>query len=803
MVHHTWKEPLHLSVLCEEAALNNTMQFRTGENIENWPFQLVILQIALVNSFKLLFQILLVPLGKLTYVPQILGAIAIGPSFLGQNEYFFTQILYAPKGVLLIGIFRAMAFMFLLFLLSMRIDFTVLRKCGKLAVIIGISSLFIPMFLTTFFALFLRAFFEYDDEIYQTLPSVAILVATTSFHVILVALTDLKLLNSEVGRLALASAMISGLISWLLLAILFDIQEDIQMGMRIGVIFSQFSKVISVLMIVFIFRPIILWMVKKTPDGKPLKEPYICSICLMVLICAFFGEGTGQHFYFPPVILGMVIPDGPPVVSSLMEKLDTFVETILVPCYVIDAGRRSDLFIMSHKEFAIIQTVMFFASLTKIVSVIIPALYFKMPFLDALTLGLILNCKGLFDVQLYSRANKVMLITDENFSILVISTAIHALIFTYLARHIYDPSRRYLAYKRRTIQHCNETNIELKVLVCIHQQYNMPSIVSVLEDAYPSKEKPIQVYAMNLKQSVGGTVPLLIPHQLDISKKKDKKIDINRITTAFFKAQKRNEGLQLVQCFTSYAPTKLLHDAVCSMALEKTTSLIIIPFQHSDEATVRIINRNILEHAPCSVGLIFDNGKLSRSVLPSQALVRVCVVFLGGPDDRETLAFGGRMAMNPNIKFTLIRLVTDHHSDADLIEKRRDTNMINEFMMKTDECTNRVRYMEETITEGSETAKLLRAACQDFELMLVGRRHDPESAILSGLTEWREIEELGVVGDMLASADFACRALILVIQQQAAVIEEMIGSPKNKKKKKSSLSDWSTAVDRASWRARY
>ncbi|XP_065854706.1 cation/H(+) antiporter 27-like [Euphorbia lathyris] len=748
---HSWKQPAHLTVLCEEVALNNTMQFRQGHDLHNWPMQLVILQIALVNSFKFLFQLVLTPFGQLTYVPQIMGAIAIGPSFLGQYDFFYEQILYAPKGVLMIGIFRAMAFMFLLFLLSMRIDFTVLRKCGKLAVIIGISSLFIPMILTTFFALFLRTFFEYDAQVYESLPSVAILVATTSFHVILVSLTDLKLLNSEIGRLALASAMISGLISWLFLAIIFDIQEDIQMGIRIGVIFSQFSKVISVLIIVFIFRPIILWMVRKTPDGKALKEPYICSI---------------------------------------------------LPCYVIDAGRRSDIFLVGHKEFAIIQLVMFFASLTKIISVVIPALFFKMPFLDALTLGFILNCKGLFDVQLYSRANKVMLITDENFAILVISSALHAVIFTCLARQIFDPSRRYIAYKRRTIQHSNENNMDLKVLACIHQQYNMPSIVSVLEDAYPSKDEPIQIYAMNLKQSVGGTVPLLIPHQLDISKSNDKKVEINRITNAFFKAHKRNEGLQLLQCFTSYAPTPTLHDAVCSMALEKTTSLIIIPFQHSDDATVRIVNRNILDHAPCSVGLIFDNGKLSRSLLPTQALVRVCVVFLGGPDDRETLAFGARMAMNPNIKFTLIRLVTDHHSDADLIEKRRDSNMINDFMTKTNQSTNQIRYMEHTITEGSETAKLLRDACQDFELMLVGRRHDPESAILSGLSEWREIEELGVVGDMLASTDFDCRALILVIQQQAAVVEEMIGSPKTRQNK-STLIDWTSAVERTSWRARY
>ncbi|ONM51895.1 Histone acetyltransferase type B catalytic subunit [Zea mays] len=62
---------------------------------------------------------------------------------------------------------------------------------------------------------------------------------------------------------------------------------------------------------------------------------------------------------------------------------------------------------------------------------------------------------------------------------------------------------------------------------------------------------------------------------------------------------------------------------------------------------------------------------------------------------------------------------------------------------------------------------------EKFDLLIVGRRGgegegDPEgsTALTSGLSESSEFPELGVLGDMLASAEFASKVSILVIQQQ-------------------------------------
>lgn len=45
------------------------------------------------------------------------------------------------------------------------------------------------------------------------------------------------------------------------------------------------------------------------------------------------------------------------------------------------------------------------------------------------------------------------------------------------------------------------------------------------------------------------------------------------------------------------------------------------------------------------------------------------------------------------------------------------------------------------------------------------------SQVLIGLSEWNEVEDLGVIGDdNLVSSDFHSKASVMVIQQQASVM---------------------------------
>ena len=67
-----------------------------------------------------------------------------------------------------------------------------------------------------------------------------------------------------------------------------------------------------------------------------------------------------------------------------------------------------------------------------------------------------------------------------------------------------------------------------------------------------------------------------------------------------------------------------MHDDVCRIALDKGTSLVIIPFYkrfhvngalQSSKKAIKIANQNVLDMAPCSVAILVDRGALKTRVL--------------------------------------------------------------------------------------------------------------------------------------------------------------------------------------------
>lgn len=95
---------------------------------------------------------------------------------------------------------------------------------------------------------------------------------------------------------------------------------------------------------------------------------------------------------------------------------------------------------------------------------------------------------------------------------------------------------------------------------------------------------------------------------------------------------------------------------------------------------------------------------------------------------------------------------------------RNDNEILGRFQtnISGNTCT---KYLEEVAKDGAGTASVLRTLENQYDIIVVGRRHYDTVPLLSGLTELNENKELGVIGDRLASSDFLRNTTILVVQQ--------------------------------------
>ncbi|XP_026384668.1 cation/H(+) antiporter 15-like [Papaver somniferum] len=338
------------------------------------------------------------------------------------------------------------------------------------------------------------------------------------------------------------------------------------------------------------------------------------------------------------------------------------------------------------------------------------------------------------------------------------------MVTTPIVKHLYHPSRRYAGYKRQTILN-SAVNSELRILACVYNQENVPSILNFLEATNPiTKESFVCIYVLHLVELVGRATSLLIEHGEQKKKqftRANSRNSTDKIINAFHQFEQQNEGYTIGQCFTAISPFSSMDNDVSQIAMKKRTNLVIIPFGELDEHPYRAVNRNVLKKTPCSVGILFDHKNSSGAAIDvSMTFHNIAMIFIGGADDREALAYSMRMVDKPNLQLSVFRFT---HMKPNKNAKK-DDELIGYLWDKIMNTENIV-YKEQDVTDCADTASRIKCLEDSYDFIIGWRRHDSSSPILHGLDEWCVFKELGVIGDLLATSTFECNFSVLVMQQ--------------------------------------
>lgn len=376
-------------------------------------------------------------------------------------------------------------------------------------------------------------------------------------------------------------------------------------------------------------------------------------------------------------------------------------------------------------------------------------------------------------------------IGPQQFTFAVVVVFVFAAAVPLLTRILYDPSKTYSGYQKRTVINSSPHDV-LRILACAHRKDDALSAIKLLELTNPKEETPLSVFGLYLEELVGGSTPLLLNHQLGQKSLSDGSrwkpiIDVFN----YFKSQ--SEKQTQVQVFTAISPPKLMHEDICWVSFENSVALIILPFHKkwnrrgkiiSDSKELSSLNCKVLNKAPCSVGILVDRSRnRGPSILAQSVAYNVCVIYLGGKDDREALALARRMKGWPSVNLTVIRLM-----ELELkLEEACSTKLGWEGMLD-DEClrdikhqsqnSSNVIYKEKIVKDGVETSVVVASILEEnYDLILVGRHSQSNSPIIVGLENWTDIPELGPIGDLLASSEITNPVSVFVVQQHVTESE--------------------------------
>ncbi|KAL9388951.1 hypothetical protein Peur_017556 [Populus x canadensis] len=573
-------------------------------------------------------------------------------------------------------------------------------------------------------------------------------ITTTEFVMVSTILMQLKIINSQLGHLALASSLLFKLATFAVGTLFGFINAFVNISSQVGARIVIYSLALIVFTVV-VSRKTMLFFIRSTPVGKPMKEIYTTMTVGVLFLLSAIGDEVGLHYMYGPLILGLAVPARSPLAEVLVAKFDTLVSGFFLPLMAVFCSSKLNLFQFIHEfKDAVHLQISLIGYVMKLLVTFIGAYFCKIPLRHAIALTIILNAKGITEIaQFLSFGDITELDAASGIFLVFLLQAFQPL----LIKKLYNPADQYIGYQNKSIEKASD-DAELQILACAHRQEDAVAAIKLLQYSNPTKQSPLSVYVLCLEELVSSSTPLLINHQLG-QKMSSYRVSRSQPVIDIFKYfESQYKKFVRVNMFTAVSPLKQMHEDICWLSFDKACSLIILPFHKkwnskgklvSSNTDTRNLNITVLERAPCSVGILIDR-----------------------PDDREAVAYALRMAGRFGLHLTVMRFITP---TTEQVYHDWDYMLNSEFLrnlkLGVSESSS-INYIEETVRDGADTSSIIKSMVGGYDLIMAGRRHQTEPQAFSGLSEWMDLQELGPIGDLLASEDITSAISVLVVQQQ-------------------------------------
>lgn len=286
----------------------------------------------------------------------------------------------------------------------------------------------------------------------------------------------------------------------------------------------------------------------------------------------------------------------------------------------------------------------------------------------------------------------MQVLNDETFAILVLMALFTTFITTPTLIAIYKPARSPLPYYNRNLSSISTAaanddhdkpagHDQLRIMACLHGLSNVPAVINLVDTITGGRNRsPLKLYIMHLVQLTERSSSIVmalrfrrdgLPHRTSHRRLR------REVAIAFDAYGQLTAGRVAVHALTAVSALPTMHQDICDVAEGKRVAMVILPFHkrlgsgEGDMENVgpgwRAVAQRVLRTTPCSVGVLVDRGLGWTAAGGGR---RVCVMFFGGPDDREAMEVAGRMAEHPGVAVTVVRFVNEKGSDNNSVRLR-------------------------------------------------------------------------------------------------------------------------------------
>lgn len=352
--------------------------------------------------------------GQPPVIGEVVAGILLGPSLLGAEVSAF---ILPPTVAPILGVVAQLGIILYMFVIGLELNAKLLMDRLHTTVATSHTSILVPFLLGALLSLPLYTRLSSSDVPFTSFALfMGVAISITAFPVLARILTDLRLVNTELGVVALGCAAIDDVTAWCLLAFVSGFAKS-QVSQGLWVIAGALSYITFMF---FVIRPVL----KRASRGwKTESQAKGATTILIVglLVSAQITEAIGIHAAFGAFLLGAVIPYDSPVARAFIKQFEPVITVLFLPAFFALTGMRTQVNLVSGlDQWLICLLIILVATVGKFGGSLVAARLTGLGWREAAALGTLMNTRGLMELIVLNIGLDLRVISPTLFAMMVL-----------------------------------------------------------------------------------------------------------------------------------------------------------------------------------------------------------------------------------------------------------------------------------------------------------------------------------------------------------------------------------------------
>lgn len=358
-------------------------------------------------------------MGQPVVIGEILAGIVLGPSLLGTYFPEFSNFLFAKESLGGLQILSQVGLVLFMFVIGMELNLKVLKNTAYEATVISHASIIIPFALGIGLAYYLYPSFAPTNIPFSSFSLfIGISMSITAFPVLARIVQEKGLHKTKIGALSLICAAINDITAWCLLAVIIAV---VKAGSFASSIYTIVFAIAYVFLMVSVVRPFLKKIVSSSKSDISLNKTLVVIVFLVLLISSFITETIGIHALFGAFMAGTIMPENIRFRKLFIEKIEDVALVLFLPIFFVISGLKTEIGLIDNSNLWELTGIIIAVAIAgKFIGSAAAAKFVGQSWKDSLTLGTLMNTRGLMEIVVLNIGYDLGVLNAEIFVMLIL-----------------------------------------------------------------------------------------------------------------------------------------------------------------------------------------------------------------------------------------------------------------------------------------------------------------------------------------------------------------------------------------------